>query len=467
MDLNDKRVTVVGLGKSGLACARRLKELGAKVFITEALPKEQISVEVLKEIESLSVACEFGGHTLSAIDQSFLIVVSPGVHLDLGIFEGAQSRSIPVISEIELAYRILNKPIIAVTGTNGKTTTTILITEVLKAGGFKAIAAGNIGFPLIAVDDGDLDYVVAEVSSYQLEGILEFKPHISVILNITEDHIERHGSIDKYAKAKARIFENQRKENYLIYNADSGRTRKLVKGAKATLVPFSRKRKHRSGFYVIHNQIICGLTDHDLKVCSRKDIFLKGEHNLENCLAVVAVAKLCGISEQTVKKVLHDFKGVEHRIEYVDKFQGVEFYNDSKGTNPDSTVVALKALAPVNKRGRKKKKIILIAGGKDKGVDITQLCMYIKKVVKKIVLIGEARERFSLTLHSLGFDAIMFSDSMESAVNAANSVAGKGDIVLLSPACSSFDMFTNYEERGRVFKKAVARLIDVKGEIKV
>ncbi|MFA4858481.1 MAG: UDP-N-acetylmuramoyl-L-alanine--D-glutamate ligase [Candidatus Margulisiibacteriota bacterium] len=462
MHLKGKRVTVVGLGQSGLACARRLKELGAKVFITEALPQEQISRETLRTIDELSVPCEFGGHTLSAIDQSFLVVVSPGVHLDLGIFEEAKKRKIPVISEIELAYRILKKPIIAVTGTNGKTTTTTLIAEILNAAGKRTIAAGNIGFPLIAVDDVKLDYVVAEVSSYQLEGIKDFRPHISVMLNITEDHIERHGSLDEYSRIKARVFENQRKIDYLVYNADSRKVLEIIKEAAAQRVPFSRKRKHHSGFYMVGNQIIYNLCDRDLKLCSRKDIFLKGDHNLENCLAAVAVAKLCGVSEEVIKQVLQNFKGVEHRIEYVASFKGVDFYNDSKGTNPDSTMVALKALSSNRYKG-KPKHIVLIAGGRDKGGDLRRLCRQIKKVAKKVVLIGEAKERFSAALLSQTYADVLLADNMENAVSQAYRLASAKDVVLLSPACASFDMFANYEERGRVFKSAVNRLVENEG----
>ena len=316
--------------------------------------------------------------------------------------------------------------------------------------------------PLVAVDDEGLDYVVAEVSSYQLEGIVDFRPHISVVLNITEDHIERHGSLDEYQKAKARIFKNQKEYDYLVYNDDSKRVKEIIKDAKATLVPFSKKKKHRKGFYVINNEIICNICDRDFKICSRRDIFLKGEHNLENCLASIAVAKLCGISEIIIKGVLQNFKGVEHRIEYLETFKEVAFYNDSKGTNPDSTMVALKALSP----GRSKKSernIILIAGGKDKGVDLLELCAQIKKTVKKVVLIGEARKRFSSDLLKVNFGDILFADTMQGAVISAFQVSKPGDIVLLSPACSSFDMFTNFEERGRVFKEAVAHLIENEG----
>lgn len=462
MNIKDKKITVVGLGKSGLACAKRLKELGAQVFLTEALPKDHLSREVLNALDDLQLPAEFGGHSMAAVDASDLIVVSPGVHLDLGIFEEAKRRKIPVISEIELAFRILKKPIIAVTGTNGKTTTTTLIAEILSAGGKKAVPAGNIGLPLVSIDDKDLDYIVVEVSSYQLEGIIDFRPHISVILNITEDHLERHGSMDEYQKAKARIFKNQKEYDYLVYNNDSKRVRQIVKDGQASLVPFSRKKKHRGGFYVINNEIICNICDRDFKVCARKDIFLKGEHNLENCLAAIAVAKLCGIPEKVIKEVLHNFKGVEHRIEYVENFKGVEFYNDSKGTNPDSTIMALKALAP-GKVAKRDRNIILIAGGKDKGVDLTALGAQIKKTARKVVLIGEARKRFSDELLKINYGDILFADTMQGAVISAFQVSRPGDIVLLSPACSSFDMFSNFEERGKIFKDAVAHLIANEG----
>jgi len=459
LNVKNKKVTVFGLGKSGLAVAKRLVSVGAKVFVTEELPLDKVLPEVISELEALGVEKEFNGHSDQAICEADLIVLSPGIHLDLSILEEARHRGIPVISEIELAYHFLKKPIIAITGTNGKTTTTTLIGELLKAHGYKVAIAGNIGFPLISVNDKDLDYIVAEVSSYQLEGISNFRPYISVILNVTPDHIERHKNLDNYAFAKAKIFKNQRASDFLVYNLDATRVRKIIPtDSNINLIPFSRKKSLDKGIFLRRGKFIVKLNKKEEELVAKRKIFLKGEHNIENCLAATIVAKICKVPAATIAKVLADFKGVEHRIEYVSNIKGVTFYNDSKGTNPDSTLVALKALAP-----KKTRLVILIAGGKDKGLDLSKMAKAIKKSVKQVVLIGEIRERFRDALIRLGYQDIYLEGSMEEAVARAFHVAKEGETVLLSPACSSFDMFANYEERGQVFKQAV---IDLEKKVK-
>jgi UDP-N-acetylmuramoylalanine--D-glutamate ligase len=427
MDLKGKKVTVFGLGRSGLSAAKKLIALGADVRGTDANPLLDANV-----FTGLGVEVELGGHSSRIIEGDDLIVVSPGIHLDIPVLAEAKEKSIPIISEIELASRILAKPIIAVTGTNGKTTTTTLIGEMLKAGGKRVAVAGNIGLPLVDVDDAALDYIVAEISSYQLESIVNFKPYISVILNIQPDHLERHHSMQEYIEQKARIFLNQAGDDYLVYNQDDPAVVAMVKKAKARLVPFS---KSNAGIITLPPGLIK----------------IPGRHNLENALAAAQAAYLCGVKKETVAEVLRTFPGVEHRIEYVTSVSGVEFYNDSKGTNPDSTLVAIETF--------KDRGIVLILGGRDKGVSLEALSRAVKERVKAVVLIGEAAPIFETALKAVGYDAIYKAGfSLPDAVRNAFSLTEHGDIVLFSPACASFDMFNNYEERGRAFKELCQNL---------
>lgn len=423
INLKNKKITILGMARSGIAAAKRLSALGAKVMISEVRSDVEVDPE-------LNVTIELGGHTDKALNAD-LIVVSPGIHLDIPVLEKAKQEKIPIVSEIEIAYQILKKPIVAVTGTNGKTTTTTLISEMLKAGGKKAAVAGNIGYPLVAVDDTDLDYIVAEISSYQLETVKDFKPWISVILNVQEDHIERHGSLENYINQKANIFKNQNGDDYVIFNEEDKRVVEMVRSAKAKLVGFSKN-------------------DHSIITLNKDEIKIPGVHNLENALAATQAAYLCGVERKVVADVLRTFPGVEHRIEPVKDINGISFYNDSKATNPDSTLVALDTF--------KGKSVILILGGKDKGTKLDVLCKKVKEGVKAVILIGEATVRFKQALEQTGYSEVKLSGSMEEAVKLSFDLGEKGDIVLLSPACASFDMFKNFEERGKVFKKVVARL---------
>jgi len=374
-------------------------------------------------------------------------VLSPGVPSDIPILKQAKKMNIPVIGEIELAYSFLKKPIIAVTGTNGKTTTTALIGKMLKDNGYKAAVAGNIGYPLISVNDSKLDYIVAEISSYQLETIKEFKPWISVILNITEDHLTRHKTMKEYVKAKAVIFKNQGKKDHLIFNADDKRVVKISRHAKCNKIAFSRVTYPKGGAF-IKDKIIYFKNK---KICAVDDIRIKGEHNIENSLAAVSAAMLCNVPPASIRKTLIKFKGVEHRIEYVKKTGGVSFYNDSKGTNPDSTIVAIRTIYPAHD-------IVLILGGRDKMTDLTQMCKEVKEHVKEVVLLGEAKSRFMKNLKKYGYKRIHEAGNFADAVRRSYKLAVPGDAVLLSPACASFDMFKNFEERGKVFKKIVANI---------
>ncbi|MBI5701341.1 UDP-N-acetylmuramoyl-L-alanine--D-glutamate ligase [Candidatus Saganbacteria bacterium] len=410
---NEKNVTVFGLGKSGFATAKKLSSLGAKVLAVEISPAEK---------------------TEKSIEKAELIVLSPGIDPDIDILKKARGRNIPVISEIELAFRFFTKPIIAVTGTNGKTTTATLIYEFIKASGRKVSLAGNIGTPLVSIDDTELDFIVAEISSYQLETILTFRPWISVITNLTPDHLTRHKSMGQYASAKARIYLNQRKTDYLVFNAEDPLVVKLIERSEARHVPFSKKYA---------GEVI---------PLSISDIEIKGEHNIENAMAAALAAKLAGVSNDVIAKVLREFPGVEHRIEYFIEKKGVKFYNDSKATNPDSTIVALRAL-----RGDQKN-IVLILGGRDKNTDLVEMNGLIKETVKTVILIGEASGRFEEGLAKVGFAGIKKASSLEEAVRISYGSASPGDFILLSPACASFDMFKDFEDRGRRFKELVAKL---------
>jgi len=422
-----KKITIFGLGKSGAAIASKLVPLKASITLTDTSKEEKLNPQLVQEMKNLGVKLELGGHTNDSVLNTELIIMSPGVHLDLPVLTEARKKGIPIISEIEAAFRFLVKPIIAITGTNGKTTTATLVYEFLKAGGKKVALAGNIGNPLITVNDEDLDFIVVELSSYQLESIVAFRPWISLILNISEDHLERHKNMDEYIKTKGKIFENQKRTDYLIYNAEDKLVSKLVEGADAKLVPFSK----------------------DTCFIDPRGMLIPGKHNLENALAAAQAALLAGVSSETIKKVLSEFKGVEHRIEFVREKSGVKYYNDSKGTNPNSTIIALKAL------NRGTGNVILIAGGKDKGGDLTELASQINKTTKAVFLIGESASRFQAAFKNINAVACT---SLEEAVKKAADLSREKDIVLLSPACASFDMFASYEDRGRRFKELVAAL---------
>ncbi len=444
LDLANKKVCVIGYGKSGRAAAEKLLDMGAKVKISD-------SKEIQDKIIGQNIEYETAGHSVDFCCNSDLIIVSPGVHLDISPIEEAKKRNIPVISEIELAFNFLSKPIIAITGTNGKTTTTTLIGEILKNAGLRVAVAGNIGTPLISVDDSNLDYVVAEISSYQLETIENFRPHIAVLLNITPDHLERYKNMENYLLAKKRIFENQTSDDYCVYNFDDGLVVKATEGVFSKKVPFSLKNALQDGFFV-NGEYAVRLSENVTEpVFKLDDLKIKGWHNVENALAASAVSYLCGVSRNDIAKTLRQFNGVEHRIEYVRTINGVDFYNDSKATNPDSTIVALKAIS----RG---KNIILILGGRDKGTDLDLMVEEIKKCVKHVFLVGEAAQRFENALRDKGFLEITKIDSLSGAVEASLNYASFGDTVLLSPACASFDMFNDFEHRGRVFKDIVNSL---------
>ena len=453
MDLRNQRVLVVGLGKSGVASALFLEKHGARVAVSDAKSPEQLRDEIPLLLDH-GISVETGQHGERTFRDQDLIVVSPGVPFDVPQLVHARERGIPVIGEVELAARFLKGHIVAITGSNGKTTTTTLAGEILSAGGRKALVGGNIGTPAITFADCATDdtWVVLEISSFQLETIERFHPHIAVVLNVTPDHLDRHHTFENYAAAKARIFENQTAEDFAILNADNEPCVAMASQCKAQVRWFSRLKEVAGGAFVRGEQIVWRDEGDQREIMPVSEISLKGAHNVENVLAGVCVGMLAGIAPAQIRRAVAGFKAVEHRLEYVATVRGVEYYNDSKATNVDATIKALESF-PGN--------IHLILGGKDKGSDYSVLNDLLKSRVKRIYTIGAAAAK----IESQASGAEMVSaGTLENAVRRASEAATAGDIVLLAPACASFDQFDSYEHRGRVFKELVQQLAARKQE---
>ena len=448
MDLNNKRVLVVGLGKSGVASALFLKERGARVTVSDSKPEAELRDEILLLLDH-GITVETGGHGDRTFRGQDLIVVSPGVPFDAPQLEQARALGEPVIGEVELAAQFLPGPIVAITGANGKTTTTTLAGEIITAGKYPTLVGGNIGTPAITfVDQSKPDtWTVLEVSSFQLETIVSFRPRIAVILNITPDHLDRHKTFANYINAKARIFENQQSEDFAILNADDPTTAELASRTRAQLFWISRKREVEKGAFVRGGNILFRDGNSETEIMPASEIPLKGAHNLENVLAGVSIGVLVGCHPTQVRDAVRTFKAVEHRLEFVAQVAGVDYYNDSKATNVDATIKALESF-PAN--------IHLILGGKDKGSDYSVLNELLRERVKRVYTIGAAAAKIESQI--AGATEIVPSQTLESAVHHASKSATSGDIVLLAPACASFDQFQNYEHRGRAFKDAVHAL---------
>jgi UDP-N-acetylmuramoylalanine--D-glutamate ligase len=447
MELKGKKVLVVGLGKSGLAAALFLRRRGAQVTVSDV----RSAVALAKDIPALldqGIMVEAGGHGLLTFRRQDLIVVSPGVPLDTPELVQVRNFGLPVIGELELATHFLIGKTLAITGSNGKTTTTSLCGEILAAGVSHVQVGGNIGVPVIAlVDESREDgWSVIEVSSFQLETTYHFRPDIAVILNITPDHLDRHGSMENYIAAKERIFANQEPQDVLILNADDDTVSRAAIRAKSQIYWFSATRIVRQGSFVHDGAIYFRVSEQSapefiLKVDS---IPLKGQHNVENVLAAVCAARLAGVAPEAIRGAVERFQAVEHRLEFVANVNGVDYYNDSKATNVDA---AMKAIAAFPSG------IHLILGGKDKNSDYRLMRPLIQKRVKAIYTIGAAAEK--IITHVEGSAPIINSGTLDVAVTQAADAAQPGEIILLAPACSSFDQFQNYEERGRVFKDLV------------
>ena len=447
MDLRGKKALVVGMARTGIATAKFLQAKGSLVTTTEVRPEEEMR-EAAQELKGTGLSTEWGGHQTETFLKQDIIVVSPGVDLNIDPIQKAIRQGVRVISEIELAYHFIHVPILAITGTNGKTTTTLLLGEMLKEDGKAVGVGGNVGDPLILFADGRdrWEVLVVEISSFQLEAIEDFRPRISVLLNITEDHLDRYSSYTDYIEAKVRIFANQNSGDLAVLNRDDPIVMQFGEKVKAKKVLFSMSEKVEEGAFS-NGQTISLRRGGKREEYSLAKTPLKGIHNIENMMAALTTARIFGCSKKTVQDVLDRFKGLEHRLEFVREIEGVRFYNDSKGTNVGSVVKSLQSFS---------EPVILIAGGKDKNGDLSPLKELVQKQVKYLILVGEAKERMN---HELGCltDTVM-AKTMEEAVSLARQKAKGGEVVLLSPACSSFDMFKDYKERGRVFKEAVKRL---------
>jgi len=446
-ELRGKRVLVVGLARTGIATALFCAEREALVTATDIRNEAEIA-EAATRLRDAGVAVALGAQGEKLFTDQDLIVPSPGVPADLPGLLAARTVGVTVWSEIELADRFLNGKLIGITGSNGKTTTTSLVEHILRNAGISTVLAGNIGTPLIArvQETRDDTTTVAELSSFQLELIATFRPNISLFLNLTPDHLDRHHTLDAYRAAKARIFENQTEQDFAVLNADDPATTQLAP-TRPRVYWFSRKQRVAQGAYVRDGEIVFRYDGEEENVLRVEDIPLAGAHNLENVLAAVAACRLAGAGSAAIAKGVRSFSGVEHRLEFVAEIAGVRYYNDSKATNIDATLKALDAFA-----GR----ILIILGGKDKGSDYTVLRQPLRDKAILALLIGAAADKIEKQI--AGSVAIERASTMERAVVVASHAAQAGDIVLLAPACASFDQFQSYEHRGRVFKDLVHQL---------
>jgi UDP-N-acetylmuramoylalanine--D-glutamate ligase len=448
MELKDKRVLVVGLGRSGVASAQFLQASGAKVTVSDAKSPEQLASEIPALLER-GIAVETGGHGERTFRGQDLIVVSPGVPADSAPLLQARIRGVLIIGEIELAAQFLQGRIVAITGSNGKTTTTTLTGEILAASGFPVAVGGNIGTPAISLVDRTTpgSFVILEVSSFQLETIQTFRPFISAILNITPDHLDRHRTLEAYVDAKSRIFENQKEGDFCVLNADDAAANALTGRVQCPVLHFSRRTEVPAGAFVRNGRILVRDGAVEQQILPVEEIALQGAHNLENVLAAVCIASRAGCPAEKIRQAVQAFRAVEHRLEFVAEIAGVRYFNDSKATNVDATIKALESF-PAN--------IHLILGGKDKGSDYSVLHRLLRERVKRVYTIGAAAEKISSQIQQAA--EIDPSGTLEMAVRRASILAQPGDVVLLAPACASFDQFQSYEHRGRVFKEVVKAL---------
>ena len=446
-ELHGKRVLVIGLAKTGVSTALFCAARGATVSATDTRSETELG-EAIAPLRAAGVTLELGGHREELVLNKDLLIPSPGVPADAALLNVARAQGVTIWSEIELADRFLNGRLIGITGSNGKTTTTALIEHILRSAGFSTILAGNIGTPLISVVErtSDATVTVAELSSFQLELIETFRPNISLFLNLTPDHLDRHGTLEAYGAAKARIFENQTETDCAVLNADDPATRPYAP-AKPHVYWFSRKQRVAQGAFVRESDLVFRNEGKEEAVMKLQDIPLPGAHNVENVLAAIVATCLTGANVAAIAKGVRSFAGVEHRLEFVSEIGGVRYFNDSKATNVDATLKALDAFP-----GR----ILIVLGGKDKGSDYTVLQKSLREKAILALLIGAAAEKIERQV--TGSVAIEHAGTLERAVEIAAHAARPGDIVLLAPACASFDQFENYEHRGRVFKDLVHQL---------
>lgn len=431
------------MARSGIAAARVLHELGARVTITDKKPLDQLTEQV-RALGTVDIVIEAGGHPDRIFIETELIVLSPGVPKIQQVL-AARRHGVRVISELELGWFLSDAPFIGITGTNGKSTVTTLVGLMLQKTGKKILVAGNIGNALTETPEllHGQDWIVVELSSFQLEDIDTFRPRVAAILNITQDHLDRYAGITEYREAKARIFENQHKDDVLVLNFDDPLVRVMAAPAPSRVIPFSRFEKHENGAYVENGDLVI----QKRIICRVDDILIKGVHNLENAMAASAVALAAGADHASVATVLRTFPGLEHRLEFVREKNGVIYINDSKGTNVGAVVKSVEGFT---------RPVLLIAGGLDKGSDFGPLKDLFRQKVKLLILIGKAAEKMAKAVGPA--TETVFAKTLQDAVQLAANRAANGDVVLLSPACASFDMFKDFEDRGRQFKEAVKNL---------
>ncbi|MDH7478806.1 MAG: UDP-N-acetylmuramoyl-L-alanine--D-glutamate ligase [Syntrophomonadaceae bacterium] len=450
MEIEANKILVIGMGLSGIAAAKALRQRGKQVVLCDAKPLAELG-SLVEEMRQMEIEVVTGGYPPVSRENTELVITSPGVPRTVAPLQQAEELDLPIWSELELAYRFSPAPFIGITGTNGKTTTTALLGRILQDAGMPSFVGGNIGIPLV-LEVGQLTpqhLVVAEVSSFQLEGIVEFKPRVAAILNITPDHLDRHHTMEEYVEVKARILMNQEAGDFSVLNFDCPLTRSLAGKVRGQLIWFSRREILDEGVYVAAGQVVIKLGGEARPVLPASEIRIRGPHNLENALAAVASAAVLGVPADKLARTLREFPGVVHRLELVEVIDGITFINDSKGTNPDSSIKALESFS---------QPIILIAGGKNKGSDFSELAARIKEKVRDLVLVGQAAPEIRRAVEEIGYSSVHPAATFEEAVMTAAGLARRGDVVLLSPACASWDMFRNYEERGELFKRIVRSL---------
>ncbi len=452
MNLEGRKTLVLGAGKSGVASARFIARRGGTVALHDRKPVENWSEEARSLKEKFGVGLIEGNLPSWLLDQIDLVVISPGVPTNSIPARYVDRKDGEVIGEVELAYRFLKGGIVGITGSNGKTTTTTLIGELLRNSGIETQVGGNIGTPLLSLTETASagGWTVAELSSFQLETIKDFRPNVALALNVTPNHMDRYDFFSDYAAAKHRLFMNQTSEDVAILNADDEVTASWASGLKAHVSLFSVKKELEEGLFLRGRDLICRAGGKEKVLTTRDEIFLRGLHNVENVLASFAAGLACGASPDSMRETVKNFKGVEHRIEFVTEIEGVKFYNDSKATSVDATLKALEALSESDG------KTILILGGRGKNAPYAPLVELIEKSVRKLILIGEDAENIENQLKNHA--EIVRADSMKDAAQKGFENAEKGDSVLLAPACASFDMFNSFEERGTVFKSEVLSL---------
>lgn len=451
MDFRNKKILIYGLGISGRGLAKLLKNVTADLVLYDdrtSLNRDEILNELGLDEKTKIILEKLDPEDLKGID---VVAISPGVSVNAPNIQIAADLGIKILGELEIAYELSKGRLVAITGTNGKTTTTALVGEIMKAAFDEVFVVGNIGvsYASVALDTTSDSMTVAEVSSFQLESIMDFHPEISAVLNITPDHLDRHGTFENYAACKMKIAVNQTENEKCIINYDDRYLRELSLGITAEPICFSRLEKLAKGVFLDGDMIMYSDGKETVPVMNKKDMNLMGDHNVENVMAAIAICVNAGVNLKTIADVIRDFKAVEHRIEYVRTVNGIDFYNDSKGTNTDAASKAVESMVVPT---------VLIAGGYDKGADFTEWIQNFNGRVKAMVLIGATAQKIALTAEKTGFTQVYMAGNLEKAVDMAYHIADAGECVLLSPACASWDQFKSYEERGRIFKDLVNSL---------